>query len=40
MADNRQAPAMDADRNGPPLWQAFGPQQGRVSRKTMEAAHG
>ncbi|MCP2179011.1 hypothetical protein LY12_000273 [Prauserella alba] len=43
MADNRgvyEAAAMDADRDGPPLWHVFSPQQGRVSHKTQEAAHG
>lgn len=38
MSDNREAPLMQADRGGPPLWHASWPQQGRVSRKTQEAA--
>ncbi|EHR52893.1 hypothetical protein SacmaDRAFT_4719 [Saccharomonospora marina XMU15] len=40
MSENRGACAaalIRADRGGPPLWQAFGPQQGRVSLKTQEA---
>ncbi|EHR52011.1 hypothetical protein SacmaDRAFT_3802 [Saccharomonospora marina XMU15] len=29
------AVAAGADRVGPPLWQVFGPQQGRVPHKTL-----
>ncbi|NIJ11177.1 cytochrome c2 [Saccharomonospora amisosensis] len=34
------AVAAGADRGGPPLWQVVGPQQGRVSHRTLEAARG
>ncbi|EHR53030.1 hypothetical protein SacmaDRAFT_4857 [Saccharomonospora marina XMU15] len=33
-----EAALVGVDRGGPPLWQVFGPQQGRVSRKTQKEA--
>ncbi|NIJ10214.1 hypothetical protein FHU38_000558 [Saccharomonospora amisosensis] len=41
MSESRGACAavlIGADRGGPPLWQVFGPRQGRVSRKTQKEA--